>query len=146
MECDHSAVTDWSLFVSFTAVLVAAASFWWARHTHILAPKRDVLRRLLGSRHLLTDAMAHHRGPGEPYIALNEIAVAYFSDEKVVQGLKCYFAEKSVVNLKTLIREMAKAARSSLDKFDDNFLETPFVPSEHQARPDSGRGPGSGDL
>ena len=72
--------------------------------------------------------MANHRGPGEPYIALNEIAVAYYRDKEVVHALQRYFSEKSVVNLKTLIREMAKAARSSLDKFDDDFLETPLTP------------------
>ena len=144
MECDQSAVTDWSLIVSVTAVLVAAASFWWAKHTHILAPKRDVLRRLLGSRHLLADAMRDHRGPGEPYIALNEVAVAYYNDEKVVQALKRYFAAKSTVNLIKLLREMANAAHSSLDKFDDDFLETPFTPGKPQARSDSSSGPGIG--
>lgn len=39
-----------------------------------------------------------------------------------------YFMEKSVFNLKILIREMAKAAGSSLDEFDDDFLEKPFTP------------------
>lgn len=139
MDCHHAGVTDWSLIGSGAAVLIAAASFWWTRRTHILAPKRDVLRRLLGSRHLLTDAMASHRGPGEPYVALNEIAVAYYRDENVVRALKCYSAEKNVANLNTLIREMARAARSNLDKFDDNFLKKPFVPPGPQAGPDSGR-------
>ena len=144
MECEHSAVSDWGLIVSFVAVAIAAASLWWSRRSNVLAPKRDVLRRLLGSRHLLTDAMANHRGPGEPYIALNEIAVAYYSDENVVRALKRYFAEKSVGNLKMLIREMSKAARSSLDKFDDDFLETPFTPSGGGARSDPGIGPSRG--
>lgn len=128
MECDQGIVTDWSLIASVAAVTIAAASLWWTRRTHILAPKRDVLRRLLGSRHILTNSMAHHRGPGEPYIALNEIAVAYHRDKEVVRVLQRYFAEKSVVNLKALIREMAKAAGSSLDDFDDDYLETPFTP------------------
>ena len=119
---------DWSLIGSVGAVVIAAASFLWTWRSHILAPKRDVLRRLLGSRHLLTDAMACHRGPGEPYVALNEIAVTYRRDKCVVRALKDYFAESSVVNLKTLLREMAKAARSSLDGFDDEFLEAPFAP------------------
>lgn len=144
MECEQSAVNDWGLIASVVAVAIAAASLWWTRRSHVLAPKRDVLRRLLGSRHLLTDAMAHHRGPGEPYTALNEIAVAYYSDENVVRALKRYFAEKTVGNLKTLIREMAKAARSSLDKFDDDFLETPFTPSGGGARSNSGCEPGRG--
>ena len=136
MEYDQSAVTDWSLWVSVIAVFVAVASILWARYTHIVAPKRDVLRRLLGSRHLLTDAMKHRREPGEPYIALNEIAVAFYKDDEVVQALKRYSAAKSNANLIVLIREMAKAAYSSLDKFDDNFLMTPFTLNGHQARPD----------
>ncbi len=139
MDCHQVAVTDWGLIASGTAVTIAAVSLWWTRRTHILAPKRDVLRRLLGSRHLLTAAMASHRGPGEPFVALNEVAVAYYGDDNVVRALKCYFAEKTAVNLKTLIREMAKAARSSLDKFDDNFLENPFVPSGHRAGSGFGR-------
>jgi len=137
MECDQSAITDWSLYVSITAAIFAAASFLWTRHTHILAPKRDVLRRLLGSRHMLTGAMTDYRGPGEPYIALNEIAVAYYKDDKVVQALKRYFAAKSGANLIMLIREMAQAARSNLDQFDDNFLEAPFTPGGLQTRPDA---------
>lgn len=144
MECEQSAVTDLGLIASVVAVAIAAASLWWTWRSNVLAPKRDVLRRLLGSRHLLTDAMAQHRGPGEPYIALNEIAVAYFSDGNVVRALKRYFAEKSVGNLKMLIREMAKAAHSSLDNFDDDFLETPFTPSGGRVRSNSGCGPGSG--
>ena len=136
---------DWSLIGSVGAVVIAAASFLWTWRSHILAPKRDVLRRLLGSRHLLTDAMARLRGPGEPYVALNEIAVTYRRDESVVQALKHYFMESSVVNLKTLIREMAKAARCSLDGFDDEFLETPFAPSGSETPRRPGRGPGCGD-
>ena len=128
MEYGQSTIGSWGLVASIAAIVIAAASFWWTRRTHILAPKRDVLRRLLGSRHLLTDAMAQHRGPGEPYIALNEIAIAYCRDKEVVRALERYFVEKSVVNLKILIREMAKAAGSSLDEFDDDFLETPFTP------------------
>lgn len=89
--------------------------------------------------------MARHRGPGEPYIALNEIAVAYHRDKKVVQTLKRYFAEKTFVNLKTLIREMAKAAGSNLDEFDDDFLETPFTPGEGKTKPESNSDRKSGD-
>ena len=130
MECGQSMIGSWSLVAAVAAVVIAAASFLWSRRIHILAPKRDVLRRLLGSRHLLTDTMVQHRGPGEPYIALNEIAIAYCRDKKVVRALERYFVERSVVNLKILIREMAKAADSSLDEFDDEFLETPFTPGE----------------
>lgn len=127
---------QFAVVASLAAVVIAATSFWWTRHTHILAPKRDVLRRLLGSRHLLTKAMEDHRGPGEPYIALNEIAVAYYGDSKVVEALKRYFEDKSPVNLKMLIREMAKAACSSLDSFGDEFLETPFTPGGSQFTPE----------
>ena len=97
-----------------------------------LAPKRDVPGRLPGSRQLLTDAMAHHRGSGEPNVALNEIAVACRRHERVVRALKDCFVEKRVVNPETLIREMAIAACSSLDGFDDEFLETPFAPGGNE--------------
>ena len=113
MECGQSTIGSWGLVASVAAIVIAAASFWWTRRTHILAPKRDFLRRLLGSRHLLTNKMAQHRGPGEPYIALNEIAIAYCPDKEVVRALERYFVETSVVNLKILIREMAKAAGSA---------------------------------
>ena len=61
-----------------------------------LAPKRDMPGRLPGSRQLLTDAMARHRGSGEPYVALNEIAVACRRHERVVRALKDCFVEKRV--------------------------------------------------
>ena len=138
-------MTGWGLVASGAAVVIAAVSFFWTWRTHVLAPKRDVLRRLLGSRHLLTDAMAHHRGPGEPYIALNEVAVAYYRDKEVVRALKRYFTEKSIMSLKILIREMAKAASSSLDEFDDDFLETPFTPGGVQSCSNPGSGSDSGD-
>lgn len=43
------------------AVVIAVASFLCIYRFHIFAPKRDVLRRLLGSRYLLTDAMVYPR-------------------------------------------------------------------------------------
>ena len=49
MESDQSIVTHWGLIVSAAALAIAVASFWWTKRTHILAPKRDVLRRLLGN-------------------------------------------------------------------------------------------------
>ena len=109
-------------------MVIAAASFLWTWHSHTLAPKRDVPGRLPSSRHLLTEEMAHHRWPGEPYVALNEIAVACRRDKRVVEALKSYFRKYSGANQKTLICEMAKAAGSSPNGFDDEFLETPFVP------------------
>ena len=54
MECEQSAVTDWGLIVSVVAVGIAAASLWWTRRSNVLAPKRDVLRRLLGSARVTT--------------------------------------------------------------------------------------------
>lgn len=140
VECDQNTGTSWGLIASVAAVGIAAVSLWWTRRTHILAPKRDVLRRLLGNRHILTDSMASRRGAGEPFIALNEIVVAYYRDKEVVRALQRYFAERSVMNLNALIREMAKAAGSSLDDFDDDFLETPFTPGGGKTSSESDRG------
>ena len=139
MKCYQSVMADWGLIVSVAALSIAAASFWSTRRMHILAPKRDVLRRLLGNRHLLTKAMVDSLGPGEPFIALNEIPVVYNRDVGVVRALKIYFVEKSNGNLNKLIREMGKAAHYKLDTFDDNFLETPFIPRARIARPDTDR-------
>lgn len=129
MEYIQPTINYGSLFISVIAVLIAGASHRWTRRTHVLAPKRDVLRRLLGGRHLLTDAMSDHRGPGEPYIALNEIVITYSGDPEVIGALKRYSKETSIVNLKILIRKMAKAAGSSLDNFNDDLLDITFRPS-----------------
>ena len=122
-------VDNFSIIASVSAILIAAASFLWSKRTHDLAPKRDVLKRLFGSRHLLTDAMKEYRSIGEPFIALNEIAIAFRSDHLVIQALKRYFVTTGVEELTQLIREMAQAAGSNLDDFSDDFLETPFAPN-----------------
>ena len=128
---------NFSILASVSAVLISAASLLWSRSRHILAPKRDVLRRLLGTRHLLTNAMVSYRDPGEPFIALNEVAIVYCSDKKVCSALKQYFATKSTKNLVLLIRKMAKAARANLNSFDDDFVETPFAPNVSKCKAES---------
>ena len=41
----------------------------------------------------------------------------------------CYKDNKSTKNLLALMRAMGQAARSKLDRFDDDFLLYPFTPN-----------------
>lgn len=93
--------------------------------------KRDVLRRFVGNRFILTQS--HPNYSGEPFVALNEIFVVYADDTNVISALKKLHADREYDhrfedNLVALIKTMAKAARVELRQLNDYFLMHPFVP------------------
>ena len=99
-----------------------------AKELYDLHPKRDVLRRFVGSLHFATDPMRGHRQSVDLAAALNE-AVSAFGDNKEVahalRGLKR--SEKKGEDFVRVARAMAVAAELPLDEFDDAFLMEPFA-------------------
>ena len=97
--------------------------------------KRDVLRRFVGNRYILTE---QHKGQGgELFVAMNEIFIVYAGDGKVIDALKKMHEElnrpeRMSSNLITLTKAMASAAKVSLHEFNDDFILTPFSPRRGQ--------------
>ena len=98
-----------------------------AKHLFELQPKRDVLRRYVGSLHYAAKELAKHQQRVDLAAALNE-AVAAFGDDKDVanalRGLKD--GQKRPEDHLPVIKAMAAGAQLPLDEFDDPFLLKPF--------------------
>lgn len=119
-----------SAVAAIVGALVAWMSYSHAREIFIIAPKRDVIRRLLGNLHVLNHAKLDPKlGLGEPFIALNEATVV-FSDECSVTDLLIDLKRNKCKSERVvpLVRQMAKVIGEDLDDFDDDYLLTPFGP------------------
>ena len=126
------------------AVSGAAVTFWAVQRTQHLADqserrrmRRDVLRRLVGTRHMIIPGAKP--GQGEFYAALNEVVVAFSDDDEVIEALRQF--DKLVArgfqpeDLNLLVQPMARAAE--MGPLDEHLLEH-FVapnPSTGQRRP-----------
>ena len=119
-----------SAIAAVSSVSIALLSYCSARRIYVLAPKREVLRRLLGSLHTAALSKAAQEGGGDPFSAANEAAVVFGDHKDVVDKLKKAkrLAGNNVKELIPLIRAMAVAAKVNLDAFDDNYLLTAFSP------------------
>lgn len=107
---------------------IAHRSHQYAREIYKLHPKRDVLRRLVGSSHLLTPAMAGYGSKAEPLTALNEAVAVFANDATVVEKLLDFKRNAGRSELLVpLFRAMADSAEVNLEPFDDDFLITPFT-------------------
>ena len=113
------------LFSGVTAVIV---SQWMIRYSENRALRREVLQRVLGNRFRLTPILQQEKQRGEPYIALNEIAVVFSKYNDVIEAVNKYHSCMNNKMLLELIRKMAKRAGVSTKKLDDNFLKRPFTP------------------
>lgn len=95
--------------------------------------RREVLRKLAGHRYLLTPGFKG--SDGEIWVALNEIAVAYAEDEKVMAALSAFQEDVShgfkAHHLTRLISEMSKAADLPVESLDTDRIEHPFAPPRH---------------
>ena len=99
--------------------------------------RRDVLRKLVGSRH--TIVAGAKPGQGEFYAALNEVVVAFSDDDEVIEALRQF--DKLVTrgfqpeDLNLLVQPMARAAEMGpLDEHLLGHLVAP-KPSTSQRRP-----------
>ena len=98
----------------------------------MLSAKRDVLRRFVGNRYVLTSPPNISR-EGEPFVALNEIFVVYAEHPQVIAALKKMHEElgtknRLVDNILTLTKAMAKAAEVPVQELNDEFIARPFTP------------------
>ena len=114
-----------------SGLLATCVSFYLnQKHTKILL-KRDVLRRLVGHRFVLT---GHSRDTkGEPFIALNEIFVVYADHPEVISALKKMHKElvlqdRMPDNLSSLVKAMAKATNVPIHQLNNDFFLRPFTP------------------
>ena len=114
-----------------SGLLATCVSFYLNRkHTKDLL-KRDVLRRLVGNRFVLTKPGVG--GKGEPFIALNETFVVYAEHPVVISALRKMHEElaspdRMPDNLVSLVKAMAKAAKVPIHQLNDDFFLRPFVP------------------
>ena len=90
--------------------------------------KRDVLRRVAGTRYLLTQPGLVLRS-GEPFVALNEAFIVFAEDPEVMAALEALRTgrDRSAENVVALIKRMAAAANVPVN-LDDAFIIEPFTP------------------
>lgn len=135
----------WELLAAgVLAVSGAAVTYWAIQRTQRLADlserrrmRRDVLRKLVGTRHMIVQGAKP--GQGEFYAALNEVVVAFSDDDEVTEALRQF--DKLVArgfrpeDFVLLTQVMAKAAE--LGPLDEHLLGHPFAPntSTGQRRP-----------
>ena len=120
----------WLLVASLLSGLVAVLVTLFVRARQDQREiKRDVLRRLAGTRYLLT-----RRGQvlpsGEPFVALNEVFVVFADEPDVLNALERLRkdgGESNAENIVALIKRMAAAAEVPVN-LDDAFIRNPFTP------------------
>ena len=120
------------LTILLSGLLAAVISNWLHNRSSMLSVKRDVLRRFVANRYVLTDPQNISR-EGEPFVALNEIFVVYAEHPQVIAALKKMHEEigtkdRLVDNILTLIKAMAKAVKVSVQELNDAFISRPFTP------------------
>ena len=117
------------------AVSGAAVTYWAVQRTQRLADqserrrmRRDVLRKLVGTRHMIVKGAKP--GQGEFWIALNEVVVAFADDDEVMEALRQF--DKLVArgfdpeDFYLLTQAMAKAAE--MGPLDEHLVGHPFAP------------------
>ena len=112
--------------IPFSGLLAAFVSNWWHTRSNTLSTKRDVLRRYMGNRYLLTKGRMGQTG--EPFVALNEAVIVFANNPPVIAALKKLKKEHNEDNRMMLVKAMAKAARLPTRKLDRDFFEYPFTP------------------
>ena len=118
------------------AVSGAVVTYWAVQRTQKLADlserrrmRRDVLRRLVGNRNMITQGATP--GPGEFWVALNEVVVAFSDDDEVMEALR-QFQELVARGFRAedfclLAQAMAKAAE--MGHLDEQLVERPLAPN-----------------
>jgi len=134
---EMSSVPDWlasGIAQLMALVLVAPVAAWLTQWLSSRAERRrmrrDVLRKLAGHRYLLTQGFKGR--DGEFWVALNETAVAFADDERVMERLR-EFHDRIQEGFKSyhlvpLVKAMAEAANLPADELDCMLIEHPFTP------------------
>ena len=120
-----------------SGVVAASISSWMHQQFNELAVKRDVLRRFVGHRYLLTSSFVGREG--EPFVALNEIFVVYADHPEVLTSLRNMHDQLRVFgqlpkNILTLTTAMAKAAKVPIRELDQQLINKPFAPPSGPAK------------
>lgn len=121
--------------ILISGVVAAGVSHYLNRRYTETAIKRDVLRRIVGNRYVLTSLDRARRSDGEPYIALNEAFVVYADHSMVISTLRKMLEEismpdRSSDNIVSLVKVMANAAKVPIRELNDDFLTRPFTPPQ----------------
>lgn len=135
-----AAFTAISTLVSALAGVGVAS--WLTKRAAKLSQRRDVLSRLVGNRFVLTSSSGSDVDitQGEPFVALNEVCIAYADDRKVIRALEKMLDEindeaRMSHNLKSLIEEMTRSAKVPIrSKVHDGFFLKPFTPQPRRFR------------
>ena len=117
------------------AVSGAIVTVWAVRRTQQLADKserrrmrRDVLRKLVGARHMIAEGATP--GPGEFWDALNEVVVTFSDDTDVMKGLNQFHELVGrgfqAEDLNPLLQAMAIAA--DMGPLNSHLLLRAFAP------------------
>ena len=114
-----------------SGLLATWVSFYLNRQYSEIEVKRDVLRRFVGSRYLLTGK--YMGSEGEPFVALNEVFVVYAEHPQVISTLRKMHEELNIPdrlpdNILSLVKAMAKAANVPIRELNDDFIMRPFTP------------------
>ena len=146
------------LTILLSGLSAAVISNWLHDRSSMLSAKRDVLRRFVGNRYLLTSPSNISR-EGEPFVALNEIFVVYAEHPQVIAALKKMHEElgtkgRLVDNIVTLTKAMAKsggcvgsridrrvhllAFHSAEAEDDQSFPYSPIILVLYRRRPSKG--------
>ena len=94
--------------------------------------KRDVLRRVAGYRWHLTPGNQKLDSP--IFTALNEIFVVFAGDKNVERQIEIFRVALKrgfrAYDLRFLLEAMAKSAKVSHERWSNDLLEIPFVPTQ----------------
>ena len=127
----HGTIATILISALVSGLLATCVSYYLNRkHTRDLQ-KRDVLRRLVGCRFVLTQPGVDSKG--EPFIALNETFVVYAGHREVISTLRkmheeLHLPDRMPDNLLSLVKEMAKATKIPIHQLNDDFFLRPFTP------------------
>ena len=125
------------LAILFSGLLATIIAHCMQRNYNVISVKRDVLRRFVAYRYVLTNPMRQSGHFEEFFVALNEICVVFAGEQEVISALKKMRNEidkndQLYGNLINLLKAMAKAAKIPLKDLDSDFLLTPFTPRSLQ--------------
>ena len=124
-----------SLLIAFISAAVSCFAVYqagvlqenqWERNEIEL--KRDVLRRLVGHRYVLTPGRTDPSAGA--IVALNETWVVFADHPDVLRALRAMHQEEfKAEHLSALVKAMAQASGIDLVELDDYFIEHPFMRS-----------------
>lgn len=118
------------VFMSFATLLflMQSQNRQWEREERLV--RLDILRRIFGNRHRLTNNLTSEN---EPFIALNESWIVYAKYPNVLNALSQMHREiqvkgRLVPNIIFVMKEMAKATNTPIDEIPHDVYERPFAP------------------